>query len=261
MTVYADTVILVNFFIDYILLYLTSVFLHLNVKFKRLLFASVLGALFALIGTCFFLGHTLFRLIFGLVTLVIVCRTAYGRLMPVIMIKSMVALIMFSTALGGVVTLLYSQNTELKKAGAVALPICCFILLYFYRILNEMFSCEVKGKRVEVLIEMFDAEYKVVLFSDSGNLLVDPYTKLPIIVLSCRFNRCHEFSEPRLVPVSTACGSMLMEVITPRRIYTVIDKKNVLIKAVVGFSNSDICFNGCDGIISCELANTYEKVN
>ena len=110
---------------------------------------------------------------------------------------------------------------------------------------------------IDVCIEMFGAEYKAVLLSDSGNFLIDPYTKLPIIVLSRRFNRCRDTVEARLVPISTACGSMLMQVITPKKIYAVKNKKNIEIVAVIGFSDTNADFNGCDGIISSQLVNTY----
>lgn len=256
MTVYADIVILVNFVTDYILLYLTALFLRLSVKLKNLLIASLAGAFFALLCACFFSDNSIIRLIFGMLTLPVVCRIAYGKMNIQSVIKSIVAMILFSIALGGIVTFVYSQSSCLQMMEIVILPVCCLLLLVLYRKFNEVFSYEVKGKRVDAVIEMFDGVYNVILLSDSGNLLIDPYTKLPIIVLNGCFNRCHDSVEPRLVPVTSACGSMLMEVITPKSISMYKNDKNVLLKAVVGFSGSESSFNGCDGIISSELINT-----
>ena len=85
MIVYADVVIIVNFLTDYILLYLTAVFLYLNVKFRRLVISSFVGALSALVNACFFNGNTIIRLVFGTLTLLLICRVAYGKIKKIMM--------------------------------------------------------------------------------------------------------------------------------------------------------------------------------
>ena len=132
MIVYADAVMLINFFVDYVLLYLTAVFLHLEIRLKRLTLASLLGAMFALVSVCFFYRQTLLRLVFGFVTLAIVCASAYGKQTVRITIKSIAAMLLFSIVLGGVVTFISSQNSFFENSSTVVLSVSCLLLVFLY---------------------------------------------------------------------------------------------------------------------------------
>lgn len=194
MVVYAEYVFLENFVMNYMILSLTSRFGKAMVKKIRLALASGIGALYAFIiffPSLHFLLSTLMKFACSLV-MIIVAFSPYRfkeffRLLGIFYLITLIfggagfALFYF-TNFNGIVSngIFYTTNITLKTV-----IIACgmgYILIHFsWGYLQKQFSKEKILTKVE--IEMGGARVTLTGMVDTGNSLVDPITRYPVVIV------------------------------------------------------------------------------
>lgn len=256
-TVYIDVVFVVNMCIDYMLLFMTSSFLHIKTSFFKLILSSVVGSLFA-VAIAVFQPEDVLKLILTISVLPLVLFLCYGSRRPITFLKIFITYFSVSVLLGGFATLFDLYLGELNNRMFVMF-LCLTVFIVVFSKSIVIIGKETNMKRVRAVVEYQDNLIEICLLCDSGNLLVEPYKQLPVIMLDGRFKKKFDVSSDcdyRIIKFKSASGVDFAGVIFPKNI-SVYHKRKTGIDAAIGFVKEGL-FSGCeyDGIIpSCLIDN------
>lgn len=199
MTIYLDAVWVLNFLLDMMLLLLTQSLAKDRTRKSRVIFGAFIASL--IVPITIYLPMSIFTTIFGKILysiLIIVCAFRFKTIYQ--MIKLLLYFYFISFAIGGGLLAVYfllqnpvsvSVNGLLTFNKGYGDPISwlfvvtCFpIVLFFTR--RRMDKHAVEKIRYDqlcpVTIKLKGKSYSTTAFIDSGNQLVDPLTKLPVII-------------------------------------------------------------------------------
>lgn len=251
MKLYIDLIILLNFFLDFILLFSVSLILKRNAKLIRILLGALVGGVSILSLFISVSSLTLF-LIKIFISIIMVIVTFSFRSLK-FTLNNLLYLYLSSIILGG---FLYYLNDELsyKNNGllffhsgfsinwiivVISAPIIIFLYVLQTRKLKQEYA-----RRYEVNIVLLnDKEIRITGFYDTGNSLVDPYKKRPIILINKHLLKGYK---PKfiLVPCVTVNKESLIKCFKIKRL---IINKNVIKKDVlVGISDNNFGIEGVD---------------
>lgn len=263
-TVYADIVLLVNFSLDLVLLYLCCYIYKLRVARIRMLLSALLGAVFSL-GIVIFNVSYIFSLILGICTSFMMIFILVGKRNKLVYFRLMLTLYIISFLMSSAVEMILNVyiSYTLRKGGV---PLWILFtgagMIMLCSMLFARFFCNSVNKKsfcVSITTETVQKEYT--LLCDSGNLLLDPYSNLPVIVLrkDAENELCinddiynsYVENHIRYIPVNTAFGRGVLKAIKPKGVRVKNEKsayKNV--DVIIAFSsNEENDFGGNDGII------------
>lgn len=250
MKIYVDLIILLNFFLDFLLLLCTSLILKRNTKLIRLLLGALLGGVSILSLFINFDSLGLFLLkVFISVFMVLI---SFGFKDLKYFFNNLVYLYLSSIILGG---FLYFVNNELsyKNTGLIffhngfsinfiiIITLSPVIILIYVK--NQRKQKEELSKYYEVDITFLNGVTKHLTgFLDTGNNLFDPYEKRPIIVIN---KDALNGYNPRciLVPCVTVKDNTLLKCFKIKKI--IINGKKIEDECLVGISDNKF---GMDGV-------------
>lgn len=241
MKIYLDYVFLLNFAFDFLLLLAVSMILKRNIKIKKILYGALIGgiSIFALFIKLNTIQLFLFKVIISiLMTLITFSYKNIGYT-----IKNISYLYMVSVLLGGA---LYAINIQFSYANegfifyhknfsvnVIILLITSPIILYIY--IKQARALKVNySKYHQVDIVYHDQKIKLNAFLDTGNQLVDPVTKIPIIVVKEKTIRPSE--NYLLIPYTTISGVSMMQCVKPDLVE--IDGKKIQKKILLGVAKN-----------------------
>lgn len=261
-TIYCDVVFVINFVCDYVLLYVTARFLNVAPKTARLLLSSFAGGVFSLFGVIL-LENGLLRLVCSALFSVVMCRTAFGkgtkgRQLKIVLTYNAVSCVLCGVAVAVSETLTY----DCRNGGisVVILFVSAALLWVGFIYFGAGVSKEKNVNKVEVQLCYNGKERKCSLLCDSGNLLTDPYSSLPVIILksekSPKETGFSDFvkNKTRYIPIKTAEGNSVIKAVKPEYVRLSDGGKIKEINAILGFSeNENADFGGTDGLIPYSL--------
>ena len=219
MKIYLDLVMILNFFIDFILLLTVSIVLKRNISITRIMLGAFVGGLSILFLFFDMNSVTLFILKTIISILMVLISFKYKNLKYTLI--NLFYLYMVSIVLGG---FLYLLNIEFsyKQVGIIfinnGLSINFIFLLIFSPIILYIYIKQTKNLRYNysnyynIEIVKKDKKYKYTAYMDSGNVLVDSLTKKSVILIDKRkilFN----IKEFRLIPYMGVNGSNMIKVV------------------------------------------------
>lgn len=194
MTLYIDVLFIENLIMNYILIYMTSFFGKIKVKYMRLFISSVIGAVYAVLSCLSSLGVyqlTISKLILSVVMVIV----AFVPKKVLDFFKYMLIFYLITFVLGGsIFGLMYFLNyTSVSINGVVYMddfPIKIFMIatvsifiaikLGFYLFANKI---RLKERLFKIKIDVLDNSVETTALLDTGNLAVDPLTKMPVVVI------------------------------------------------------------------------------
>ncbi len=191
MKVYVDLVILLNFYLDFLLLVTTSIVLKRNITLKRILLGTIIGSISILF--LFYSISSILLFFFKLFIAIIMIISVFGYKDLKYTLNNLGYFYMISVILGG---FLYYLNLEFSythiglifinkgiSINAVFLILISPIILYIYYKQVKKFKTSY-NLIYEVEIG-FKSKEKLILkgFLDTGNKLKDPITNKPIILI------------------------------------------------------------------------------
>lgn len=255
MKVYLDLVMILNFFIDFILLLTVSIVLKRKVNIKRIILGAFVGGISILF--LFFNINSFLLFIFKLIIsiLMVVITFKYENIKYTLI--NILYLYITSIILGG---FLYLLNIEFsyKHVGIIfinnglsinfiILIIISPVILYIYIRQNKLLKYTysnyydvelIKGKK----------SYKYIGYMDSGNVLVDSLTNKKVILIDKRkilFN----IKEFRLIPYMGVNGMNMIKVVKiDKLIFNNKEYDNVLLGIM-----DNISLDGVDIILNRKL--------
>ena len=238
MKVYLDSLLILNLFIDYFILYGTKRLLKRKTSIKRLILGSIIGSLTTFI--VFLKLTSLKLLIIKLILSIFIILVTFGKRN---FIENIFYFYIISIIIGGV---LYLINIRLNYFSLL-LIIPIIINVYINKI--KEYKLNIKNNYiVEIIIK--DKVYKLEGMIDTGNHLEDPYKKRGVILVNINID--YTKYKYLFVPYHALNYNGLIPCIKPDKI--IIDNK-VLNNYLIGISKDKFKLNGSE----CILPNKIQE--
>lgn len=256
MKIYIDLVLFLNFAFDFILLLSVSTILKRNANINRIITGSFIGSLSILLLFININNVTLF--IFKLIISVLMIITSFGYKNVRYFIKNMTFFYMSSIVLGGFLYLLNIQFSY-KNEGLVfyhnGLSINFIMLIILSPIIIYIYIKQCKSLKhnynnyYKIDIHYKNETKKINSFLDTGNKLVTPYNKSPVILVNKKI--FHNIDENYIyVPFSTVNNTGILKCIKVDKI--IIEGVGIRKNVIVGLTDS-IKIDDVDCILNTKL--------
>ena len=233
MIVYLDLVFLINFIMDFYILSSVKFLLRLNTKIIRIILGTFVGSL-----SFFLLFFNINNILFNILKIIISIFMTHITFGKSEFFNKIFYLYIVSIVLGGT---LYLINDSLGyevdsfifinngySINLITLILASPIILYLY--VKEHINYKKKiNTKYDVVIKLKNKNINVIGFLDTGNKLIDPYFKRPIVLLNKKYIDLRG-KKIIYVPFSSLNNSGLLKCIIPE--YILINNKkykNVLI--------------------------------
>ena len=255
MKVYLDLIMILNFFIDFILLLTVSIVLKRKVNIKKIILGAFVGGLSILF--LFFIFNNFLLFIFKLIISIIMVIITFKYENIKYTLINILYLYITSITLGG---FLYLLNIEFsyKHVGIIfinnglsinfiILIIISPVILYIYIRQNKLLKYTYSNYYNVELIKC-KKSYKYIGYMDSGNVLIDSLTNKKVILIDKRkvlFN----IKEFRLIPYMGVNGMNMIKVVKiDKLIFNNKECDNVLLGIM-----DNISLDGVDIILNRKL--------
>ena len=188
MTIYIESFLIQNILINFCLIKLVEVTLKPNTTFFKMLFASIIGAIFSVISAVTIYNNLLLNLTKLFCSLSIV-GIAFKQSKKQF-IFSLILLYLYTYALGGIITS-FASNTYLTSFGAImtskysleAITLSIIIFTYMFKLVTNHLKFKIKsnGLHYNLTLTLNNKSIKINAFLDTGNHL--NYNGEPVIIV------------------------------------------------------------------------------
>ena len=194
MTVYLDVIFLENLIINYIILYATGIILKIQIKNLKIFFASLIGAIYSIIYYIVQLGlysNFIIKLILSVVMIYIAFNsTSFKTLAKQVLLFYLVSFV-FGGATIAIIYMANSQNITIQNGVFIGnytmVTVCIGIIIAYIVVIIAFKMVKTKISKKDLIC---DIEVKIngkgIMTKgmiDTGNLLKEPITNLPVIVM------------------------------------------------------------------------------
>lgn len=235
MKVYLDLIILINFVYDFLILTSTSILLKRNIPLKKIILGSLIG-LFS-ICTLFINLNNLVLLLFKFILSLIMVIFTFGNKN---IIENTFYFYIITIIIGGSQ---YMLTGSAYKVNIIMMIIISPIILGIYIYAMKKYKIDLK-KIYECIIIDKDNTYNLKGFMDTGNTLIDPITKLPVIMINKKIN----FKSNKIfyVPYKVINGESILKCIKVDKVF--INSREV--KVLLGLIDESVLKNNVDIILN-----------
>lgn len=236
MKIYVDLIMILNFFIDFILLLAVSIILKRNVKITKIMLGAFFGGISILF--LFFNINNLLLFLLKIFISVIMILISFGYKNLKYTFVNLGYLYMISIILGG---FLYFLNLEFsyKHIGIIffndGLSVNFIFLLIISPIIIYIYIKQAKSLKYNysnyynVDIYINKKLYKYTAYMDSGNVLVDKLTNKIVILIDKR-KLLFDIKEFRIIPYMGVNGLNMIKVIKADKVvFNNKEYKNILL--------------------------------
>ena len=297
MTIYLDLILLENVVMNYIIILATGMICKINVKHFRIFLSSLFGAVYAIITYAVNIDIYTNQVTKILISICMV-YISFNSTNIKIMLKQLVIFYLTSFCFGGAAYyLLYNLSPNLIQTingffvGTYPIKITVlggilgfFVINISFKIIKNKLTKKDMLYDIEIFYKENKARVKVIL--DTGNLLTDPITKIPVLIVEAQklkniisekilknienviynngFEEIDEDIKTRcsIIPF-TSIGKNNGIIIGFRPDYIIIytnEGEEIRKKVIVGIYNNKIVKNGVySGLIGLNLLNEGEK--
>ena len=256
MTIYVDLVFLIDFIMDFYILSGVKFLLKLQTKFTRIVIGSLIGSLSTFL--LFFKLSTTELNILKMIISIVMTLISFGKNN---FLNKIFYLYIISIVLGGSIYLIndslgYEVNgfTFINNGYSINLIILILISpLIIYLYIKELLKYKKNiNVNYDVIIKLKNKTINVNGFLDTGNKLIDPYFKRPIILVNKKYIDLRG-RKIIYVPFSSLNNDGLLKCIIPEYILVMNKKYD---KCLIGISEN----LNYDCILNERIIN-YEKID
>ena len=255
--VYVDVLFLINFSMDAIALYLTARLCSVKYNILRVCISSSLGAIYSLISVfCRFIP--LFEIVILVSVSVFMVCISFDLSSFFECVKTTVVFYIASSVIGGIISSLYTllvgyidipDSVRGKKISVGLLLILSLVSIFLSVFLTRLHGSGNMPGKIDLTILVLNKELKCVGIVDSGNLLKEPLTNKPVIVIDAKkltgilsrayldmakdmdFSKTNaltqqEMSVFRVIPASSVCGQGYLLGVNTQRVCIGYKRKN-----------------------------------
>ena len=194
MTIYIDVVIIENMVMNYIILFATGIVLKTKIKHLRLILASLIGAIYSII-TYISSIQIYSNMIMKIILSIIIVYIAYNPQSIKIMWKQLIIFYLTSFVFGGaafaLIYIIKPQEILMRnglflgtyplKTVILGAIIAFIIIITAFKIVKTKISK--KDMFCTINVKINDKELTAKAMIDTGNLLKEPITGKPVVVL------------------------------------------------------------------------------
>lgn len=194
MTIYMDVVLIENVIMNYIILYATGIVLKIKLKKARLLLASFIGAIYSIISYMSIIkiySNMILKIILSIVIVYIAyCPQNIKKLWRYLVLFYLISFV-FGGAAFALIYIVKPQDILMKNGlflGTYPLKTVLLAAIISFIIVVTAFKI-VKGKITkkdmfcELELKLNDYIIKTKAMIDTGNMLKEPITNTPVVVL------------------------------------------------------------------------------
>ena len=231
MKIYADVLFAINFSMDLISLFITSLILRRKASKKRFLLSAAMGGLYGVLAVILPL-NTITSGIFSVIVSLIMCYISFFEKS----IKRLTGLYIIywgaSACLGGIMSVLYSFLNKLLAeyienfsysnvyTGARFFVVAILSILISI-ILSRFFTTEKSIKFAKISVKIDKKEFELNALCDSGNLLTEPISGKSVILVSEKSDLANEINKipdiyKRYIPFSSVGGEGMIKGVLPK---------------------------------------------
>lgn len=264
--IYADILFLINLSLDYLCLFLSARLLHRHSTALRMVGGAVIGALYSFVPYIFAMP-SLVSLLLSLVTACVICLVAFGYESARALTLSALTFVVSGALLGGIIIAIYSLvggyhdgvYTEASLTSFCIISTLSAVIALCYGLICRK-RLDVRSAEVE--IELCNGTARLSLLCDSGNLVTEPFSALPVIVVSSTSlpppydtPESEHFPHPiRAIPFSTSSGRGCFIGFKPKKAELILPLcKPKRIEAYIGIDTERKSYSGYDGLIPTSL--------
>lgn len=275
-TIYVDVYFLINFGVDLLSIYFALIFLRIYSTPQRVLAASLIGALYAVLGALFIRRPEIMYPIALIILFLIVIISAksvnaYRKL------KFCIAFLLFQTLIGGAVYSLFCilnsliKDFDFGEAGSEnrGFLIMSLIILLTIGVLKLFISFfgnvrSEKSRRLEIKYKDRSVEFEALV--DSGNLATDPFDKTPVMLITAELAKkifdkdvlmfektenasLEEKKKIRIIPLSFGAHKKIFCGYKCDSVYAITGRGKEPIKAVLVVDNSVTSYGGFSALL------------
>ena len=264
--IYADIYFLINFSMDALALFVCAGIRKLPLRILRLIFAASVGSAYAVARL--FMNGRIFPTVLSLIIPFLICYISfdYGGLSTFII--NVVSFWLISWLLGGALTAVYYLTDKIlasKKIYINGRAETLYSDIPFYVILICALSCafltliwnriaEKKLRKTNATVQIDDGDISIIesALCDSGDLLTEPLSGTPVIILSpALMEKLIPGGMDSLIHGSTAYAKRLR--VIP---YSTVSESGIL----YGYIPDRVLINGAEKrACLCSAAELYEK--
>lgn len=263
---FIDTYLLTNWLLNLACLYTTQTITKGKVKAVRALAASFVGALYAVFSVVVrppgWVGLLLWLLVLIAMVYWVNAPTDLPRL-----VKAVLLCFLLATALGGILEALRNLFYPLGyKTTLIAILLGCGFCITGIRLFFLQVWQKANLKRVGLTLKLEESQLHLTGMVDSGNLLCEPITGHPVILIGARhinekslspyFQGCPQNTKNfYIIPARTASGSMLVYGRKPTSATLILpgDKRVPLERVIVAADSRTRDYAGCDCLVPSTL--------
>ena len=194
MTIYIDVVLIENLIMNYIILFATAIILKLKIKHIRLILASLIGAVYSILSYMSLL-EMYSSIILKIILSIIIVYVAFYPPKVNQLWKDLLIFYLTSFVFGGaafsLIYIIKPQEILMKnglflgiyplKTIILGAILAFIIIITAFKIVKSKISK--KDMICEIEIKLNEQEIKTKAMIDTGNLLKDPLTNTPVIVI------------------------------------------------------------------------------
>ncbi len=272
MTVYIDSLFLINFFMDTVILFITSVFRGFKTNTLRIFAAATVSAVY---GVCIFFPDLAFvcGAFMKIAATCLIVYIAYGKsgflrsLMMFWLVSAAAAGIILGltvfTNFGTVLNSVISNLVMYMNINPLIMLLGCAVLYLLMEVYRRMcirsFTCD--KMLVDFCVYYMGREYKLVGLIDTGCELFEPLSGAPVIVADKRlFGSIAQDSAK--IYIDTASGRCGLDMLLPEKIEArgnfYIDEKAVIALAENGFGG-EARYNALINPAACRNINKERR--
>lgn len=194
MTIYIDVVLLENLIMNYIILFTTGLVMKIKIKHIRLILASLLGAIYSVVAYAGIL-KAYSSIILKIILSIIIVFIAYNPQNVKKLCKTLLLFYLTSFVFGGaafaLIYIVRPQDIIMKnglflgtyplKTVMLGAVIAFAVIITAFSVVKSKISKKALFCELEIKVNGKIVETKAMI--DTGNLLKDPFTNTPVVVV------------------------------------------------------------------------------
>ena len=194
MTIYLDVIFLENIVINYIILYVTGLISKSKIKQKKILLGASIGAIYSIIYYLFKLkvySSFIIKIILSIAIIYVVFNSNNFKDLFKLVLLFYLTSFVFGGAAIATIYMVDSQNITIQngvlvgsytiKTILIGIIVAYFTLIFAFKIMKSKLSK--KDLICEIRVTLNNKIIKTKALIDTGNLLKEPITNLPVIVM------------------------------------------------------------------------------
>ena len=264
--IYSDLLFFINLALDFLSLFISGRVLNCASNTWRLLLGAGIGGFYSFVPYMFTLP-TIVSLLLHILVAGLMCFVAYGRRDLKKFALVVGTFVVTSALFGGLITALYSLSSQYNDGIYSEVDAWSFFLICIFSAIIALsygLICKRKIHIRSAKVHIYVNDMKIIanLLCDSGNLVTEPFSALPVIVISSTClpypldsPESDAFPLPiRLIPFSTSAGRGCFFGFRPDRIEICQPtKKNKRVDAFIGIDTERKSYSGYDGLMPTSI--------